>query len=187
MGDLAASGGVYIGVAADRIVANPGTVTGSIGVIIKAKNLRQLYQKVGVDSQVIKSGEFKDILSTDRSMTEEERTLLQAVTDDTHKQFIEAVAENRKMSLEQVLSFADGRIFTGRQAKEMGLVDELGGLQTAIDEAAKLAGIKGRPRLVRIAPVKTIWQRILGPFSAISDSWEVGPSLSGIPLWLMPR
>lgn len=148
MGAVAASGGYYIAVAADRIVANPGTVTGSIGVIANFTNLEDLYKKIGVESRVIKSGKFKDSGSPFRDMTKEEERLLQSLVDDMYKQFVEAVTKGRNMSEEKVLSIADGRIFSGRQALELGLVDELGNLQDAIQAAAKMGGIKGKPVVV---------------------------------------
>jgi protease-4 len=148
MGSVAASGGYYIAVPAKRIFANPGTITGSIGVIMEFANLQELLQKVGVKSYVVKSGQHKDIGSPLRPMSESDRKILQTLIDDVHSQFVEAVAEARHLEKEKVLPLADGRIFTGRQALEIGLVDELGGFQDAIREAAELAGIKGEPRVV---------------------------------------
>jgi protease-4 len=148
MGSVAASGGYYIAVPAKRIFANPGTITGSIGVIMEFANLQELLQKVGVKSYVVKSGQHKDIGSPLRPMSESDRKILQSLIDDVHSQFVEAVAEARHLEKEKVLPLADGRIFTGRQALEIGLVDELGGFQDAIREAAELAGIKGEPRVV---------------------------------------
>lgn len=148
MGSLAASGGYYIAAATDRIVANPGTLTGSIGVIMELANVEGLLQKVGVESVVIKSGEHKDMASPFRKMTPEERALLQSVLDDVHDQFIEAVAEGRSLTTSDVRALADGRIFTGRQAKENGLIDELGGLQDAIRITGELIGMTGEPTVV---------------------------------------
>lgn len=188
MSDVAASGGVYLALAAEKIVANPGTVTGSIGVIIRSANAQALFHKVGVSAEVIKSGAFKDILSPYRSMTEEERALLQGMIDDAYAQFVTAVATSRNLAEEHVRTFADGRIFTGRQAKELGLVDELGGLQTAVELAGKIAGIEGTPRTIEISPEKTLWQKLLGPFGkAANNLWEEHAELRGVPLWLMPR
>ena len=148
MGTVAASGGYYIASATDRIMANPGTLTGSIGVIMEMANLEGLLKKIGVEGVVIKSGRFKDIGSPLRKMSDEDRQLLQAVMDDVHQQFIQAVAEGRSLDIAEVQPLADGRIFTGRQAKEVKLVDELGDLDDAIRLAADLAGIEGEPRVV---------------------------------------
>ncbi|HSB45863.1 MAG TPA: signal peptide peptidase SppA [Nitrospira sp.] len=148
MGTVAASGGYYIAAATDRIIANPGTLTGSIGVIMETANVEGLLKKIGVEGIVVKSGKFKDVGSPLRKMTDEEQALLQSVMDDVHKQFIDAVAEGRAMEVATVQAFADGRIFTGRQAKEAKLVDELGNLEDAIQLAADLAGIEGEPKVV---------------------------------------
>lgn len=148
MGAVAASGGYYIAAPARRILANPGSLTGSIGVIMEFTNFQELLQKIGLRSDVIKSGEHKDIGSPIRPMTDSDRKILQAMIDDVHAQFIDAVADGRKMEPDTVRSLADGRIFTGRQALAAGLVDELGNLQDAIDVAAELAGIEGEPKVV---------------------------------------
>ena len=148
MGTVAASGGYYIASATDLIVANPGTLTGSIGVIMELTNIEGLLQKIGVEGVTIKSGKNKDVGSPFRKMKKEERALLQSVLDDVHSQFIEAVAEGRSLHIEEVKRLADGRIFSGRQAQEVGLVDELGSLQFAIQRSAEMAGIKGRPQVV---------------------------------------
>ena len=148
MGNVAASGGYYIAAATDRIVANPGTLTGSIGVIMELANVKDLLEKVGVKSVVIKSGRHKDMASPFRAMTEQDRALLQSVLDDVHAQFIEAVATGRALEVEQVKTLADGRIFTGKQAQSVRLVDELGDLHDAIKLAAGLVGIIGEPRVL---------------------------------------
>lgn len=148
MGNLAASGGYYIAAATDKIVANPGTLTGSIGVIMELANVQGLLEKVGVQSVVIKSGTHKDLASPFRTMSAEDRAILQTVLDDVHDQFIQAVAAGRAMKVEQVRDLADGRVFTGRQARTVKLVDELGDLQDAIKLAGKLGGIAGEPRVV---------------------------------------
>src|SRR5213595_2869165 len=131
MGNVAASGGYYIAAATDRIVANPGTLTGSIGVIMELANVKGLLKKIGVENVVVKSGRHKDIGSPFRKMSDEDRRILQSVMDDVHTQFIEAVAEGRSLDVSDVQPLADGRIFTGRQAKEIKLVDELGDLDDA--------------------------------------------------------
>lgn len=148
MGTVAASGGYYVACASDWIVANPGTLTGSIGVIMEFANLEGLFKKIGVEGVVIKSGKHKDIGSPFRSITKDEKELLQAIIDDVYAQFISAVADGRKMKPEAVKELADGRIFTGRQAKELKLVDELGTMQDAINITARLAGIKGEPGII---------------------------------------
>lgn len=148
MGSVAASGGYYIAAATDRIVANPGTLTGSIGVIMETANVEGLLRKIGVEGVVIKSGKYKDVGSPLRKMSADERGLLQAVMDDVHKQFIEAVAEGRSLEIRVAQALADGRIFTGRQAKEAKLVDELGDLEDAIQLAAEVVGIEGEPKVV---------------------------------------
>ncbi len=148
MGSLAASGGYYVVAPATMIVANPGTITGSIGVIMEIPNFEGLMDKIGIKTTTIKSGKYKDMASAMRELTTEERRLLQGVMDDVHEQFIQAVAEGRGMTVEEVTEFADGRIFSGRQAKEIGLVDELGNLQDAITLCARLAGIEGEPTVV---------------------------------------
>jgi protease-4 len=148
MGSVAASGGYYVAAAADRIVANPGTLTGSIGVKMEFANMEKLLEKIGVKGMVVKSGEYKDVGSPFREMTEPEKKLLQGVIDDVHTQFIEAVAEGRKLPVADVRNLADGRIFTGRQALELKLVDQMGDLEDGIRSAADLAGIKGKPRVI---------------------------------------
>ncbi|PNU20741.1 signal peptide peptidase SppA [Geothermobacter hydrogeniphilus] len=148
MGSVAASGGYYVAVPAQRILANPGTITGSIGVIMQFTNFEELLAKIGLKSEVVKSGSLKDIGSSTRPMTEQDRQVLQTLIDDVHQQFMTAVAEGRKMDLKKVKALADGRIFTGRQALQAGLVDELGNLQDAIAIAGKLGGIEGKPQVI---------------------------------------
>lgn len=149
LGAVAASGGYYIAVACDQVFANPGTLTGSIGVIMQLANLEQLMKKVGVDYVVVKAGQFKDIGNVGRPMTADERRVMQALLDDVHGQFIGAVAEGRKLSREEVQRFADGRIFSGVQARELKMVDALGGLEEAILAAAKLAGLPSPPAIIQ--------------------------------------
>lgn len=148
MGSVAASGGYYIACASDIIVANPGTITGSIGVIMQFSNFEELFKKIGIKGVVIKGGEYKDIGSPFREMTSEEKKIMQEVIDNVHQQFIQAVAEGRKLERIKVIQIADGRILTGEQAKRLGLVDQIGNFQDAIDTAAKLAGIKGKPQII---------------------------------------
>ncbi len=145
MGNVAASGGYYIAVASDRILANPGSLTGSIGVVMQLANLENLMNKIGVKNIVIKSGRYKDVGSPFRMMREEDRHLLQSVLDDAHRQFIEAVAAGRSLDAADVEALADGRIFTGQQAKDVLLVDELGDLTDAVKLAADMSGLQSPP------------------------------------------
>ena len=161
MGSVAASGGYLIAVAADRIVANPGTITGSISAVMHYANVEELLKKVGVRSSVIKSGKFKDIGSPVRTMTAEERSLIQGIVDDIYDQFVVTVSENRRIPLSKIIRLADGRIFTGRQAKELGLVDELGGLQDAVLLAGRLSGAKEKPEIVYGMKKKTTFWRYM--------------------------
>ncbi|MEC4685264.1 MAG: signal peptide peptidase SppA [Nitrospirota bacterium] len=148
MGSVAASGGYYISAPATKIYANPGTITGSIGVIMEIPNFKGLMDKVGIRTEVIKSGKHKDLASVFRGIGKEERAILQGVLDDVHDQFIRAVSEGRGIPYERVREIADGRVFSGRQAKAVGLVDSLGNIQDAILEAGSLGGIKGEPNVV---------------------------------------
>jgi protease-4 len=148
MGSLAASGGYYVACASDRIFANPGSITGSIGVIVQLANISGLLEKVGVKSVTIKSGEHKDMGSMTKDLSPEDQKIFQGVLDDMHDQFIDVVAKSRRMSKEKVREISDGRIFTGRQAISLGLIDELGNLSDAVNCAAQMAGIKGKPRIV---------------------------------------
>jgi protease-4 len=149
LGSIAASGGYYISCGADRIIANPGTITGSIGVITTFPKYHQLLKKIGVEYEVIKSGEHKDIGSPYREMTEDEKRLLQDVIDDLFDQFVEVVSVERDIPKEEVLKLADGRILSGNQAHEQGLVDEIGTFSDAVRIAGELGGIEGKPRVIR--------------------------------------
>ncbi len=147
MGALAASGGYYVSLPAHLIVANPGTITGSIGVIMEFAVIEELMKKLGINFEVIKSREHKDIGSPFRKMSDKERKLLQEVVGDVYEQFVEAVIENRNLPKDSVLQFADGRILSGRQAKELGLVDTLGSFEDAVRIAGDMVGIK-KPNLI---------------------------------------
>jgi protease-4 len=149
LGAIAASGGYYLAAAADRIVANPGTLTGSIGVLIQLADVEGLLRKVGVRVEVVKAGRYKDLGNLGRQMTAEERAILQSLLDDMYDQFVTAVAQGRGLERDAVLALADGRLYSGRRAKDLGLVDTLGGLDEAVRVAGGLAGIPGKPRLVR--------------------------------------
>ena len=148
MGAIAASGGYYIAAAADHIIANPGSITGSIGVIMEFANLQELFKKIGVSAFVLKSGEYKDTGFPLREMTAQEKALLQAFIDNVHQQFVAAVADARKIPKERIQAVADGRILSGEQARQLGLLDSLGNLEDAIAMAAKLGGIKGEPSVL---------------------------------------
>lgn len=188
LGDVAASGGLYIAVAGDKIVSNPGTVTGSIGVIIKSSVIKDLYKKIGIEHQVVKSGPYKDILSQTKFFTEEEKQILQELIDNTYDQFITSISENRNIDKEEVKKFADGRIFTGEQAKEYGLVDKIGSQSDAVDFAAELAEIKGEPVVIEVSPKKSILQKLTGTsMSEIMEKAGINSLHSRIPLWLMPE
>lgn len=148
MGSVAASGGYLIACAADKIVANPGTITGSISALIQLANIEDLLEKIGLRSSVIKSGKFKDIGSPARKMTQEEIALLQGIVDDIYDQLLDTVTHDRNINKEELRKIADGRIFTGRQAVNIGLVDELGDMEYAIRLAGNLAGIKEQPDVI---------------------------------------
>ena len=163
MGNVAASGGLYISLPANVIFAEGGTITGSIGVIIQKLDVQKLADKLGVKLEVVKTGKYKDILNPFRGMTEDEKKFLLKLEEDVLNQFKEAVVENRKGKLKvDIDQIADGRIFTGHQAVEIGLVDRLGNLEDAISEAAKLAGIKGKPVVVELKKNPPLMKRLLG-------------------------
>jgi signal peptide peptidase SppA, 36K type len=167
MGDMAASGGYWLAAVTDRIYANPATLTGSIGVYIPYANWQELYKKLGIQAEKIKSGPHKDILSPERPMTAEERAIIQVMVDDLYEQFVAVVAEGRKMDPVRVRQLADGRVYTGSQAKELGLVDEMGTMYDAIDGAAALAGITGKPAVKEYGKVSP-WTLFFGPHDDIS-------------------
>ena len=148
MGSIAASGGLLIACAGDQIVANPGTITGSISAIMQFANLEELLKKVGVKSSVVKSGQYKDIGSPMREMTPEERIIIQELVDDIYHQFIDVIVRDRKLTREQVVAIGDGRVFSGRKALEYGLVDKLGDMAAAAKLASELAGKNGQYDLV---------------------------------------
>ncbi len=152
MGDTAASGGYWIAAKADQIMADPATMTGSIGVVMETMNMQELFSKIGVSPETIKSGLYKDIGTVNRPLTPKERELLQTMVDDVYDQFVEVVAKGRKMDRSKVLQLADGRIFTGRQAKDLGLVDKLGNFYDAVLLTGQLAGIKGEPVIHELGP-----------------------------------
>jgi protease IV len=161
MGDVAASGGYYIASAGDEIYADAATITGSIGVITTHLDLSNLFKKVGVDYGAITTGEFKDMGNFARPMTSREKQLIKGLLDDIYQQFVDAVAEGRHMPREKILKIADGRVFTGRQAKALGLVDNLGGFEAALGRAGKLGGLKHRPRMIEYGP-HSVFEAFLG-------------------------
>ena len=178
MGSVAASGGYYIACAADSIVANPGTVLGSIGVMISFPVLQGLMDKVGVSMEVIKSGDLKDVGNYARQITPAERKMLQLLIDDSYDQFINVIAESRNLEIESVREFADGSVFTGRQGMELQLIDRLGTLQDAIAVAGELADLGDDPRTVKERPFKRPWWDMLmklagfGPeFLGLERTW----------------
>jgi protease-4 len=187
-GNISASGGVYIGVAAEKIVANPGTITGSIGVILRGNNLSRLLERIGISFETVKSGLYKDILSPDRALTEAERELLQSLIDSSYGQFVAAVAGGRGLDEARVRAFADGRVFTGAQALELGLVDELGDEEHARRLVAGLAGLdpdKARPCEFGAPPRR--FAGLLPGRSALrslSEAFSLELAWCGQPLWL---
>ncbi len=161
MSAVAASGAYYIACAADTIVANPGTLTGSIGVIFEWPILSELMRKLGVKLEVIKSGDMKDVGSIGRPITRREREMLQSVVDDTYNQFVEVISRERGLPIEDVIELADGRIFTGNQARDLGLVDVIGNFEDAIQIAAEMGGIEGKPKTVKERVRRVSWWELL--------------------------
>ena len=185
MAEVAASGGYYISCAADRIVANPGTVTGSIGVIISFHTFAGVFDKIGIGTETVKSGEFKDVGSYSRDMTEDEKLMLQAVVTDSYEQFVEAVVEGRGMEREEVYAVADGSIYTGLQALNLGLVDSLGGLSDAVRIAGNMAGLGDEPNVVRPREkrrsyLSDLLSGVLGDIGQQVQGSSVGPRLEYI-------
>ena len=161
MGDIAASGGYWIAALCDKIYANPGTITGSIGIYIPYANWQELFKKIGIQGEKIKSGPHKDMLSPERPMTEKERLIIQSMVDDLYEQFVMVVAEGRKMDPARVRELADGRIYTGRQARNLGLIDEMGSLEEAVKAAAQMAGMAGKP-LIKEYGRGGFWEALFG-------------------------
>ncbi len=191
-GNISASGGVYIGVGAKHIVSNPGTITGSIGVILRGNNLERLLDKVGVSFKVIKSGPYKDILAFDRQLTEQEEAILQQLIDVSYGQFVATVAKGRGLDEETVKTFADGRVFTGEQALELGLVDRLGTEEDARRWAAELVGLdpektecfnieEPKPFINRFIPGRS---QVKSGIGMAIDSLQFDLATNGLPLWL---
>lgn len=182
MGDVAASGAYWIAAGADRIVANPGTMTGSIGVIMDVVDLQGLYGKLGVDTNTFKSGPYKDMGSPGRDISPEEKKIFQGMVDDIYLQFVDTVSGGRKMSVEEVKKIADGRVFTGRQAQKLGLVDELGNFYDAVSLAGELSGLGPDPEIITFK-TKGLWRGLLGnvkqssPLAAIPGVGDIRPAI----------
>ncbi|MBU1077133.1 MAG: signal peptide peptidase SppA [Spirochaetes bacterium] len=162
MADIAASGGYYIATACDEIFANPGTITGSIGVIIMAPSFKGLFNKIGIDYNVFKSGKHKDILSSHRDVTDQEKKIIGSVVDDAYSQFYTAVKKARKIRDEKLKVYADGRIFTGAQAKELKLIDGIGDLNTVIRIIGEKTGLGEEPDILRdrISPIEKFLSKL---------------------------
>jgi protease-4 len=187
MASVAASGGYYISCGADRIIANPGTLTGSIGVIFEFHTFKGLMDKVGIGTETVKSGELKDVGTYSRPMTEEEGLMLRSVVMDTYEQFVQVVADGRGKSPEDIYPLADGSVYTGLQAYNLGLVDTLGGLKEAVDLAANLAGVTGEPKLVRQTDRKKVSIfDLLGNVSNVVNT-SIDKSMSGPQLMFLYR
>ena len=188
LGAIAASGGYYIAAAANGIVSSPGTVTGSIGVIMGFTNVQELLKKIGLFPVVIKSGEYKDTGSPHRKMTGKEKELLQGFVDKIHRQFIAAVSKGRNIDSAKVEMIADGRIFSGESAKEMGLVDRLGNFQDAIEWAAKMGGIKGKIATVFAEKKKfSVWRYIADSSLKTILNRAIEPAFYGGYLYVPPN
>jgi len=190
MRDMAASGGYYISVACDKIVAQPGTLTGSIGVIFQTSNFEGLMEKVGVKFGAVKSGKFKDMGSSFRPMTDEEKALFQDLINDSYDQFLEAVQKGRSNVPPDVLkSLADGRVFTGRQAQKLGLIDQLGGEEEALQTAGSLTGLKN-PEIITVK-TNTFMEWFTSSFDTESSSKNIAKQMESIAapkmayLWTM--
>lgn len=171
LGDVAASGGYFVASAADHIVANPASVTGSIGVIVRTQNVSPLLDKLGVKSSSVQSGPYKDILSPFRDTSATERNIIEGIVMDSYEQFLNAIVAGRGISLEQLRPLADGRIFTGSQALKLKLVDSLGNSHTALDKTAELANIKGEPR-TRNYTSGSIWESFFPSFESLFPGYQ---------------
>ena len=162
IGSVGASGGYYVALPADSIFALPGSITGSIGVIMQFANAEGLLDKVGIELEVVKSGKFKDTGSPSRALSAEERAILQDVIQDTYGQFVDAISDSRGMEREAVLELADGRIFSGERAMSVGLVDRLGTLPDAIAAAGEMAGLGSDPQTLRPTSSRVTWLDLIG-------------------------
>ena len=174
LGSMAASGGYYIASSSEHIIANPGTLTGSIGVIFASSNIEELINKIGLKPVVIKSGKFKDSGSPVRTMTKEEKNLLQGVVDDVHSQFVQAIVNGRNLPESEVRKIADGSVFTGKRALDLKLVDQLGGLEDSIEWMKRTLHLKNRPKIVQKKEKASLFQFLLENFS---QEWFTATSL----------
>jgi protease-4 len=182
MGSVAASGGYYVSCGATRVVANRGTLTGSIGVISEFFRFDPMLDKVGVNVNTIKSGKLKDAGSPYRKMTDVDKKYFQDLMDDVHRQFISVVEHERKLGHDEVVELADGRAFTGEQALSLRLVDTIGTYEDAVGIAAKLAGIKGKPTIVKERKHKLTFFDVLFGQSKISDVLNLKDELLNQPI-----
>lgn len=180
MGSIAASGGYYISMGSSLIIANPGTLTGSIGVIAQFMSIKDLAEKLGISQTTIKSGNLKDAGSPFRQMNDSDKAYFQDVVDNSFSQFIEVVSRERKMDMETLKKYASGRVFTGLQAKEYGLIDSLGTFEDAIRITGKMAGIEGEPRIVREKKKFSFFEELLG--SKIEDVTDIKNKLFDEPI-----
>jgi protease IV len=178
MGSLAASGGYYVSCGATRLVANRGTLTGSIGVISEFLQVKDALAKLGISQKTIKAGKLKDAGSPTKNMTGDDQAYFQSLMDDVHRQFIDVVARERRMPAEKVRALADGRVFTGEQAVELGLVDTLGTFEDAVKIAAGFAGISGEPSMIRERRKQPWWDSMFG---------EAGETLRDIKQQVLDR
>jgi protease-4 len=192
MGDVAASGGYYISTAADRIVANETTLTGSLGVIFALTDFSELADRYGVEQEVVKSGEFKDMGSSFRDLTPEEREILQSIVDESYDEFVGVIVEGRGLPEERVREIADGRVYSGEQAKELGLVDSFGGLDEAAEVSRDLANIR-EATVVRYVEKPTFVETLMARFApqepeVLRIAEEAGLTLEPKPYYLyLPR
>lgn len=180
MGAIAASGGYYIAVGSSLIVSNPGTLTGSIGVIAQFISIKDLAEKLGINQTTIKSGNLKDAGNPFRQMNDTDKAYFQDVVDNSFMQFLDVVAKERKMDKETLLKYANGRVFTGLQAKEYGLVDSLGTFEDAIRITSRMAGIEGEPRIIRERKKFSIFEELMG--SKIEDVTDIKGKLFDEPI-----
>ena len=180
MGSIAASGGYYISMGSSLIIANPGTLTGSIGVIAQFMSIKDLADKLGITQTTIKSGNLKDAGSPFRQMNDSDKAYFQDVVDNSFGQFLDVVSKERKMDMETLKKYANGRVFTGLQAKEYGLIDSLGTFEDAIRITSKMAGIEGEPRIVREKKKFSFFEELLG--SKIEDVTSIKNKLFDEPI-----
>ena len=180
MGSIAASGGYYIACGSSLIVANPGTLTGSIGVIMQFVNFKDLAEKLGIKHTTVKSGDLKDSGNPFRDVNRKDSLYFQEIIDNTFGQFIDVVAKERKLDKDTLLKYANGRVFTGLQAKEYGLIDSLGTFEDAIRIASKMAGIEGEPRIIREKKRFSLFEEFIG--SKIEDVTDIKNRLFEEPI-----